>query len=405
MTCLGKEQVVETRAALLREVPGKWEVHTVELDEPRDHEVLVRVVATGLCHSDDHFATGDITVGHLPFFGGHEAAGIVEAIGPGVRGLSVGDHIVTSFIPGCGRCRWCASGQQNLCDNGALMLTGTQLDGTFRMHLGDEDVGQAGLISTFAEYSVMPEWSCIKIPADVPLDVAALLGCAVPTGWGSAVNAAQVAPGDVIVVIGIGGIGINAVQGARHAGASRIIAVDPVEMKRDVALELGATDAFADIAEATELARSLTNGQGADAAIVTVGVLNGEHVTAAFSAIRKAGTVVVTAAAPETAVTVNIGLLELTMYQKRIQGSLYGMMSPSKDVPRLLGLWQLGQLRLEELITRAYPLEEINQGYADMHAGLNMRGVIDFGEQRTPLAARLPTAATREMEAVQAATR
>ncbi len=392
---------METRAALLREVPGKWEVHTVELDAPRDHEVLVRIVATGLCHSDDHFATGDITVGHLPFCGGHEAAGVVEEVGPGVRDLRVGDHIVTSFIPGCGRCRWCASGQQNLCDNGAMMLMGTQLDGTFRMHLDGEDVAQAGLISTFAEYSVMPEWSCIRISPDIPFEVAALLGCAVPTGWGSAVNAANVAPGDVIIVMGIGGIGISAVQGARHAGALRIIAVDPVELKRTVALELGATDAFADIAEAAELARSLTNGQGADAAIVTVGVLSGEHVGAAFSAIRKAGTVVVTAAAPETVVNVNIGLLELAMYQKRIQGSLYGMMSPSKDVPRLLDLWQSGQLRLEELITKTYPLEDINQGYSDMHAGLNMRGLIDFGERPLPAsAASSPVAATHDVGAL-----
>ena len=182
---------MKTRAAVLRKVPGRWEVHTVDLDEPREHEVLVRIVAAGLCHSDDHFATGDITVGHLPFCGGHEAAGIVEAIGPGVSGLSVGDQIVTSFIPGCGRCRWCASGLQNLCDNGALMLEGTQLDGTFRMHLDGEDVAQAGLLSAFSEYSVMPEWSCIKISNDVPAEIAALLGCAVPTGWGSAVNGAE----------------------------------------------------------------------------------------------------------------------------------------------------------------------------------------------------------------------
>src|SRR5271165_2142331 len=164
---------MQTRAAILREAPGAWEVHTVELDPPKDHEVLVRIVAAGLCHSDDHFATGDIPVGHLPFCGGHEAAGVVEEIGPGVRGVSVGDHIVTSFVPGCGRCRWCASGLQALCDNGALMLIGHQLDGSFRMHLGGEDVGQAGLVSTFSEYTVIPEWSAIKIPTDVPLDVAA----------------------------------------------------------------------------------------------------------------------------------------------------------------------------------------------------------------------------------------
>jgi S-(hydroxymethyl)glutathione dehydrogenase/alcohol dehydrogenase len=358
--------------------PGSWDVREVELDEPRDHEVRVRMVASGLCHSDDHFATGDISVGHLPFCGGHEGAGVVEAVGPGVSTVAVGDHIVTSFIPSCGRCRWCAGGQKNLCDNGALMLQGTQLDGTFRMHVDGTDVAQGGLVSTFAERTVMPEWSCIRIPGDVPLDVAALLGCGVPTGWGSAVNAAAVAPGDVVIVIGVGGIGINAVQGARHAGASAVIAVDPVELKRDVAVKLGASHAFADIGEAADLARSLTNGQGADAAILCVGVLKGENVTAAYGAIRKAGTVVVTAAAGETERDLSVGLLELAMFQKRIQGSLYGMMSPAKDVPRLLGLWRTGALRLEELITRTYALDEINQGYADLHAGEVVRGLVRF---------------------------
>lgn len=372
---------MRTRAALLRQVPGEWEVCDVELDEPRAHEVLVRMAASGLCHSDDHFATGDITVGHLPFCGGHEGAGVIEAVGPGVRGLVPGDRVVTSFIPSCGRCRWCASGQQNLCDNGALMLEGCQLDGSFRMHLDGADVAQAGLVSTFAERSVLPEWSCVKIPGDVPLDVAALLGCGVPTGWGSAVNAAAVSPGDVVIVMGTGGIGINAVQGARHAGASRIIAVDPGEFKREMALRVGATDALADIAEAAELARSLTNGQGADAAVICLGVLRGEHVAAAFAAIRKAGTVVVTAAAGELETAIErLSLLELTMFQKRIQGAIYGMMSPSKDVPRLLSLWRSGALKLEELVSQRYELDAINKGYADMHAGRNIRGLIVFDE-------------------------
>jgi NDMA-dependent alcohol dehydrogenase len=385
---------MKTRAAVLRESPGPWEVQTVELDPPKDHEVLVRIVASGLCHSDDHFVTGDIPPGHLPFCGGHEGAGVVEEVGPGVSSLSVGDHIVTSFIPSCGRCRWCASGVQALCDNGELLAIGHQLDGTFRMHLEGEGVGQACLVSTFAEYTVMPETSAIKIPKDIPLDVAALLGCGVPTGWGSAVNAAQVTPGDVVIVVGIGGIGINAVQGARHGGASRIIAVDPVAMKRDFAFKLGATDAVADQAEAADLARSATNGQGADSAIVCVGVTHGEHVAAAFSAIRKAGTVVVTGVGPAVEVGIPVGLLELSMYQKRIQGVILGMMSPNKDVPRLLGLWQAGQLKLEELVTRTYGLDEISQGYADMHAGVNMRGVLKFDQ---------PKAATDAAEATVAA--
>jgi S-(hydroxymethyl)glutathione dehydrogenase/alcohol dehydrogenase len=369
---------MKTRAAVLTEVPGKWEIHNVELDPPREHEVLVRMVACGLCHSDDHFATGDISVGHLPFCGGHEAAGVVEAVGPGVRGVSVGDHIVSSFVPGCGRCRWCASGMQALCDNGALMLEGYQLDGTYRMHLDGQDVAQGGLVSAFAEYSVMPDWSAIKIPPEVPLEIAALLGCAVPTGWGSAVNAAAVSPGDVVLIVGAGGIGMSAVQGARHAGASHIIVVEPVEMKRRTALTLGATDVFAQRDEAVELARELTNGQGADSAIICVGVITPQEVGAAFSAVRKAGTVVVTAAGSEAVSDIPLNLLELTMFQKRIQGSIYGMMSPSKDVPRLLGLWQTGQLQLEPMLTRSYALEDINQGFDDLRAGLNIRGAVVF---------------------------
>jgi len=369
---------MKTRAALLLEVPGTWHVEDVELDEPRDHEVLVRMVASGLCHSDDHFATGDIAVAHLPFCGGHEASGVIEAVGAGVRDLTVGDHIVTSFVPSCGRCRWCASGQQNICDMGAKMLIGSQFDGTFRMHFDGQDVAQAGLISTFSEYSVMPEFSCIKIAKDVPMDVAALLACGVPTGWGSAVNAAAVQPGDVVIVVGIGGIGINAVQGARHAGATRIIAVDPVAMKRDAALKLGATDAFDNIEDATARSKELTNGQGADSAIITVGVIQAQNVADALAAIRKGGTVAATSAGSQVPSLVMLPLLEMAMYQKRIQGSVYGMMAPTKDVPRLLRLWQEGQLHLEELITRRYSIEDINQGYADMHAGINLRGILTF---------------------------
>jgi S-(hydroxymethyl)glutathione dehydrogenase/alcohol dehydrogenase len=369
---------MKTKAALLLEQPAKWEVVEVDLDGPRDHEVLVEMAATGLCHSNDHYVTGDQTVKHLPHCGGHEGAGVVVEVGPGVRGLEPGDHIVTSFIPGCGRCRWCASGMQNLCDNGALLAAGAQMDGTFRMHYQGKDVAQQALISTFSEWSVMPEWGCVKIPKHVSLESAALLGCGVPTGWGSAVNAAQVQPGDIVIVMGIGGIGINAVQGASHAGATRVIAVDPVQLKRDMALTCGATDAVATIEEGADLARSLTNGQGADAAIVTVGVLSGEHLGQAFAAIRKAGTLVVTAVGKEREVGIPVNLLELAMYQKRIQGVLYGMMSPSKDVPRLLALYEQGSLKLDELITRTYTLDEINTGYDDLRAGINIRGLVTF---------------------------
>ena len=367
---------MKVRAALLREVPGKWEAHDVELDAPRDGEVLVKIAATGMCHSDDHFATGDITVGHLPLCGGHEASGVVQEVGPGVRTLKPGDHIVTSFVPSCGRCRWCAGGQQNLCDNGALMLEGHQLDGSYRMHLAGEPVAQAGLVSGFAEFSVMPELSCVRVEPDIPLELASLLGCAVPTGWGSAVNAARVGPGDVVLVMGAGGIGVAAIQGAVHAGAARVVVVEPVTSKHQLCETFGATDVFASVEEATDLVRGLSNGQGADSAIICVGVLAPTHVRDAVAAIRKAGTVVVTAAAPEQVASVDLTPLELTMYQKRVQGSIYGMMSPAKDVPRLVEMWRSGALRLSEMVSSTYGLDEINQGYADMHAGLNIRGLV-----------------------------
>jgi len=370
---------IEARAAILREAPAKWEVHDVAIDPPGEREVLVRMVACGLCHSDDHFATGDIGVGHLPICGGHEAAGVVEEVGPGTVGLEVGDHIVSSFVPSCGHCRWCATGRQNLCENGALLLEGTQLDGTFRMHLGEEEVGQNCMIGGFAEMAVMPEWACVKVDKEVPLEIAAILGCAVPTGWGSVQTAAEVGPGDTIVIYGAGGIGNAAVQAANHCGAEHVIVVDPIQMKRDAALQMGATHAYADQAEAADFAREVTGGQGADAAVISVGVVTGEDVGNAFAAIRKGGTVVVTAAGKDSEVGIPVGLLELTMFEKRIQGALYGMSSPAYAVPHLLKLWQAGALDLEKMVTRSYALDEINKGYEDMHAGLNIRGVIGYG--------------------------
>ena len=285
-----------TRASIMRQAPGRYETVELELDDPRQHEVTVKLTASGLCHSDDHIATGDLAVAHYPICGGHEGAGVVTAVGPNTPGFEVGDHVVFSFVPACGRCPACARGQFNLCDTGINTLVGSRPDDptSFRMKLDGEDVGQVAGISTFAEYTTANVDSVVKIDKEIPLKQAALIGCGVPTGWGSAVNSAQVQPGDTVVVMGIGGIGINAVQGARHAGATTIIAVDPVPFKREKAQEFGATHTFQSIEEATTYAQSITNGQGADSAIVTIGVVTGEHVAQAVAAIRKGGTVVVT---------------------------------------------------------------------------------------------------------------
>jgi S-(hydroxymethyl)glutathione dehydrogenase/alcohol dehydrogenase len=367
---------MKTKGAILREGARRWDIEELDLGEPQFGEILVKIVASGLCHSDDHAVTGDIPRRHYPFCGGHEGAGVVEAIGPGVSAVAPGDHIVTSFIPSCGRCRWCAAGVQNLCERGLSIMSGTQTDGTYRMHLGEE--GVSGGTSTFCQYTVMSERSVVPIPSDIGLTVACLLGCAVPTGWGAAVNGANVQPGDVVIVMGVGGVGINAVQGARIAGARRIIAVDPVAFKLEQAALFGATDTASTMEEATELARSLTNGQGAAATVVTVGVVTGGHISQAIASISKGGTVALTGVGSVGLHDVKLDIFEVAMYQKRLQGVLYGMCSPNRDVPRLVELYRDGKLMLDELITKRYTLDQINDGYADMHAGRNIRGIIEM---------------------------
>jgi NDMA-dependent alcohol dehydrogenase len=372
---------MQTRAAIIRESPGRFEVVDLELDEPRMGEIQVKLVAAGLCHSDEHYQTGDMPPGHFPMIPGHEGAGVVEAVGPNTPGWEVGDHVLFSFIPSCGKCRWCSEGMTNLCDLGASLLVGGRfVDGTFRTRLADgTEVGQTCGLGTFAERTVVDVDSAIKLDKDLPLEQMCLLGCGVGTGWGSAVYSAETKPGDVIIVMGTGGVGVNAVQGAKHAGATTVIAVDPVEFKRGVALGLGATHAFESIAEADEYAKSITNGQGADKAIVTVGVVKGEHIAQAFAAIRKGGTVVVTGvAAADMEGGIPVHPFELTLMQKRIQGSLFGACNPRSDIKRQIEMYRSGQLKLDELVTTRYPLDDIVLAYEDMMAGRNIRGILVF---------------------------
>ncbi|MFP5068254.1 NDMA-dependent alcohol dehydrogenase [Pseudonocardia nantongensis] len=371
-----------TRGAIVRSAPGKYEVVDLELDDPRPSEIEVKMVASGLCHSDDHIATGDIPVGTYPFAGGHEGSGIVTRAGANKKGLKEGDHVVFSFLPSCGHCRWCASGMQNLCDLGAGLLAGTRWEeNSTRLRLADDGtpVGQMCGISTFCETTVVSEDSCVKVPDDVPLEVACLVGCGVGTGWGSAVNAGGVQPGHTTIVMGVGGIGINAVQGAAHAGAGNIIAVDPVALKREKAQELGATHAVETMEEATEIAQQFTNGQGADQTVVTVGVVKPEHIGQAMASIRKAGTVVVTALGDiNSTEALPVSLADVTLFQKRIQGAMFGMSNPNWDILRQLDLYRSGALKLDELVTTTYSLDQVATAYEDMHAGKNIRGVIRY---------------------------
>lgn len=375
---------MKTKAAVLWGTHEDWKIEEVELDDPIAGEVRVKLTASGLCHSDEHFRVGDLIPmepGGFPFIGGHEGAGVVDEVGPGVTHLKKGDHVVLGFIPACGRCPSCSSGHQNLCDNGATLLTGQMIaDGRYRAHVNGKDAGTMCLLGTFSPYVVAHESSVIKIEDDIPLDKAALVGCGVTTGWGSAVYSAEVKAGDTVVVIGIGGIGINAVQGAAMAGAKRVVAIDPVEFKREQAMALGATHAFSSMEEATEPLRELTWGTMAEKAIITVGRIEGAMIGQAMALLAKNGTAVVTGMGDMTASDVTLSLFDLAMMQKRLQGSIFGGANPRSDIPKLLGLYREGQLKLDELITKTYKLEDINQGYADMNAGKNIRGVILYGE-------------------------
>jgi alcohol dehydrogenase (nicotinoprotein) len=366
---------MKTKAAVIRGIGQDWEITELDLDPPKAGEALIRFVAAGLCHSDDHLRTGDIPV-RYPLVGGHEGAGIIEEVGPGSSRFKPGDHVVCSFLPVCGHCRFCARGLSNLCDLGALLVKNYLPDHTFRFHGGGEDFGQMCILGTFSQWAVVSEYSCVKVDDDLPLETVALVGCGVCTGWGTAVHAGEVRPGDTTVIYGIGGIGINAVQGAAFAGARNVIAVDPVAAKLKAAAELGATHTTSDAEEARQIALDVTRGVGADQALVTVGLLTDEVVAAAFAAIRKRGTVVVTALGGLGKKNIQLPGSELTLFEKRIVGALFGSGNPFEDIPRMLELYRDGRLKLDELVTTRYRLEDVNQGYRDLLDGRNIRGLI-----------------------------
>jgi S-(hydroxymethyl)glutathione dehydrogenase/alcohol dehydrogenase len=372
---------IRTTAAVMRGVGRDWEIIELNLDPPKQHEIRVRYLASGLCHSDEHLRTSDFwgDMARLPMVGGHEGAGVVEAVGPSVTSLEVGDHVVCSFLPACGRCRWCSTGHQNLCDLGADIMVGCQVDGTFRFHDDEgEDYGGLCMLGTFSQYGVISEYSAVRIDKDLPMEVAVLVGCGVPTGWGSAVYNAEVRPGDTVVIYGIGGVGINSVQGACYAGARYVVAVDPLENKRAKAAEFGATHTAATAEVAHEIVQDITNGVGADKAIITAGVVDAPTVSAGVEVIGKGGSLTITGLAPVGENTIQIPSATLTLFEKRIQGSLFGSSNPLYDITKMLELYRSGHVKLDELITKKYRLEQINQGYEDLLRGDNIRGVIVY---------------------------
>jgi NDMA-dependent alcohol dehydrogenase len=372
---------IKTKGALLWE-PGTrsgWQVEDIEIDPPKFNEARVKLAASGICHSDDHLDTGDVDLGGwAPVLGGHEGAGVVTEVGPGVTSVEVGDHVVLSFMPSCGRCAMCVTGHTSLCDRGAGVLRGTSPDGTHRIFAGGKGVGCMSYLGTFSPWVCVSADALVKIGKDIPLDSAALLGCGVPTGWGSSVYAADMQVGDIVVVIGTGGVGMNAVQGARHKGAGAVIAVDPASFKQEQAPLFGATHTAATWDEAQSLVVRMTNGQGADRVIITMGVVSPDVMVPAQQMTRRGGVIVLTGVVPMGVHEIPIDLFDYVMCGKRLQGTLYGDMNAGADIPLLTRLYRSGELKLDELITRRYDLEDINKAFADMHEGKNLRGLIQY---------------------------
>jgi NDMA-dependent alcohol dehydrogenase len=385
---------MKCQGAVLRGVGQDWEITEITLDPPREGEVLVKMAVAGICHSDDHFSTGDMVptpelaaimeatgaprLDYFPMLGGHEGAGVVEEIGPGVRSVKPGDHVSFSFIAACGKCRWCVSGTTYLCDNGAVMVTKESVDGARRRHVGGEDVTAFCQLGTFAEYALLAEESVIKIEDSIPLEAASLVSCGVTTGWGSGTVGVGTQPGDVVVIVGTGGVGINAVQGARAAGANAVIAVDPVEFKRDSAKFFGATDTSPSMEEAFPLVQEMTRGVMADRVVLTPSVIHAEMLAPAMMLTRKGGTCLMTAVPKFELSMVPLVLVDFLQNCKTFKGLIYGGMNPRASMPMLLDMYRNGHLKLDELITRRYKLDQINDAITDMREGRNIRGIIEF---------------------------
>jgi alcohol dehydrogenase/S-(hydroxymethyl)glutathione dehydrogenase/alcohol dehydrogenase len=368
---------MKTRAAALFPGNPEWTVAEFDLAPPGPGEVLVRMKYAGLCHSDEHIRRGNFL--GTTFVGGHEGAGIVEAVGANVPDLEVGDHVGCSWIPTCGRCYYCLRGKASLCDMGANMLTGELPSGGFRFSYNGEGVGAMAATGTFSEYAVLDHRSLVKVDKSFPLEWVSLVTCGVATGWGSVINAGAVKAGDRVAIYGCGGIGANAVAAAVHANADMVAVIDPQESKRAFATKLGADHVYATAQEAHADIWARTWGNGVDVAIVAVGNVDTEVINQAYDLTGKGGTVVLVSIADNPFDnTLQMSSTMLTIFGKRIVGTLYGDCHPRIHVPRLLEMAGHGKLDLAALISRTYSLDEINQGFADMHAGANIRGLIAY---------------------------
>src|SRR5579859_3475994 len=363
------------RAAVLYEAHTPMRIEDVSLDGPHDDEVLVQVKATGACHSDYHVIDGSWNGASypMPMILGHEAAGVVEKVGANVTSVKPGDPVILSFAPNCGRCRMCTIGQPQLC-SGMRSPAGTFPDGTRRHRKGDLELNAFGRgMSSFAEYSVVHQSAAVKINPELPMQSAALIGCAVMTGVGAVLNTARVEPGSTVAVFATGGVGLSVVQGAVLANASKIIAIDLLDNKLDYASSFGATHAInSKKQDALQAIREITGGQGVDYAFDAIG--DSKVSRACYDAVRRGGTAVIVGMAPTGSEISIPGTI--AGEEKIVKGCFYGSSRPAVDFPRLVDFALRGVLHLDRMVTRTYPLEQINEAFDALGRGDNARGLI-----------------------------
>ncbi len=349
-------------------------IETLELDPPRAGEVLVRIAAAGLCHSDLSVINGD-RARPIPMALGHEAAGIVAALGSDVDDLAIGDHVVMVFMPSCGHCLPCAEGRPALCGPGAAANgAGTLLSGGTRLHDADGTVHHHLGCSAFASHAVVSRRSLVRVDRDLPLHEAALFGCAVLTGVGAVVNTAKVTAGQSVAVVGLGGVGLAAVLGAIAAGAAQVIAVDLMEDKLSLARDLGATATILAGPEAAQQVHALTGG-GCDVVIEMAGSVRA--LESAVAMTRRGGTTV-TAGLPPADAALAVNIVALVAEERTLKGSYIGTCVPTRDIPRYIALYRAGRLPVDRLVTGYLSLQDINRGFDDLHAGRAVRQIIRF---------------------------
>jgi NDMA-dependent alcohol dehydrogenase len=362
------------KAAVLNEINTPLKIDDVSLDDPQQNEVLVKIVATGVCHSDLHFMKGEMPQ-PTPFVPGHEGAGIVEKVGPGVTTLQPGDHILLNIAFSCGKCPRCYEGRPTLCvENLPIQMMATLPGGATRLHRGDQTLYHLFGLACFAEYAVVHERSAIKIREDAPFEVVCVLGCGVSTGIGASINTAGVKPGESIAVFGCGGVGLSAIMGAKLVGAGKIIAVDIVDKKLEKAKELGADYVINASQEEPQVKVTELTGGGADYAIECIGSVN--VMVQALGSIRTGGTCVVAGMAP-LADTLSVAPFHFLL-GKTITGSTQGDIVPQIDIPRFIDLFMAGKLPIDKLITKNYTLDQVNEAFEALEKGEAIKSVIKF---------------------------